>query len=100
MWNVQKVVMRLKPERVQQLLARLPGWKLREDGLASERSFPSAQAARSFVSRVCKLAEDGRQPVLVRLAGSQVTVILQGPPTRGCIGGIDTNVFNLAGQIG
>lgn len=98
--SIQKVVMRLKPERVQQLLDRLPGWKLREDGLERVRSFSSAQAARSFVSRVCKLAEDGRQPVKLHLAGQQVTITLQGQPAKGCIGGINGSVFNLAGHIG
>ena len=98
--SMKKVVMRLKPERVQELLLRLPGWKLGEDGLENVRAFTSGQAARSFVSRVCKLAEEVRQPVQLRFAGSQVTVTLQGQPIKGCIGGIDTHVFNLAGRIG
>lgn len=64
------------------------------------RSFNSPQAARSFVGRVCKLAEDRRQPVNVRLAGKQVGITLQGHPAKGCTGGINGAVFNLAGKIG
>ena len=100
--NMQKVVMRLKPERVQELLLALPGWRLRQDGLGIEnvRSFNSPKAARSCVGQVCKLAESTRQPVNVRLAGKQVSVTLQGHPAKGCVGGINGAVFNLAGKIG
>jgi pterin-4a-carbinolamine dehydratase len=100
--EAMQVVMRLKPERVQQLLLRLPGWRLRQDGRGIEnvRSFNSGKAARSFVGHVCKLAEIRRQPVNVRLAGKQVSITLQGHPAKGCIGGINGAVFNLAGKIG
>ncbi len=100
--EAMKVVMRLKPERVQQLLGGLPGWRLRQDGRGIEnvRSFNSGKAARSFVGHVCKLAESRRQPVNVRLAGKQVSITLQGHPAKGCVGGINGAVFNLAGKIG
>jgi len=97
-----QVVMRLKPERVQQLLDGLPGWRLRQDGSGIEnvRSFNNPKAARAFVGHVCKLAEIRRQPVNVRLAGKQVSITLQGHPAKGCVGGINGAVFNLASQIG
>jgi pterin-4a-carbinolamine dehydratase len=97
-----KVVMRLKPERVQELLRALPGWRLRQDGggIENVRSFNSPKAARAFVGHVCKLAEIRRQPVNVRLAGKQVSITLQGHPAKGCVGGINGAVFNLAGKIG
>lgn len=97
-----KVVMRLKPERVQEYLAKLPGWRLRQDGggIENVRSFNSPKAARAFVGHVCKLAEIRRQPVNVRLAGKQVAITLQGHPAKGCVGGINGAVFNLAGKIG
>ncbi|MFL6202302.1 MAG: 4a-hydroxytetrahydrobiopterin dehydratase [Thermoanaerobaculia bacterium] len=100
--EAMKVVMRLKPERVQQLLLRLPGWRLRQDGrgLENVRSFRSAKEARLFVGDVCKLAEIRHQPVSFRLAGRQVTITLQGHPAKGCTGGINGAVFNLAGKIG
>jgi pterin-4a-carbinolamine dehydratase len=93
---------RLKPERVQEHLDRLPGWRLRQDGSGIERvrSFASSGSARWFVGRICKLAEDRGQPISVRFAGRQVTVTLQGHPVRGCIGGLNGTVFNLADQIG
>lgn len=92
----KKVVMRLKPERVQELLAQLMGWRLREEGLENVRAFASGQSARSFVSRVCRLAEEKGQPVQLSIAGNRVTILLQGQPSKG----INTSVFNLAGQIG
>ena len=96
--KMKKVVMRLKPERVQELLLKLTGWRLQDDGLGLEnvRTFTSGQSARSHVSRICKLAEEARQPVQLRFAGSQVILTLQGQPGKG----INTNVFKLAGQIG
>jgi pterin-4a-carbinolamine dehydratase len=96
------VRMNLKPERVQLLLARLPGWKLREDGggLESERRFTSPGAASSFAAMACRLASLRGQPVKVDLAGGQVVVKLRGLPARGCAGGLTGPVFTLAGLIG
>lgn len=96
------LVMRLKAERVQLLLAGLPGWRLRQDGrgLENARSFNSPKAAREFVGQVCKLAESRRQPVNVHLAGKKVGITLQGHPAKGCTGGINGAVFNLAAEIG
>jgi pterin-4a-carbinolamine dehydratase len=93
---------RLAPEGVQEHLARLPGWKLRQGGRGIERvrSFASSGVARWFVGRICELAEEHGQPIVVRLAGRQVTVTLQGHPGRGRIGGLTGTVFNLADQIG
>jgi len=98
------VRMNLKPERVQELLLKLPGWRLREDGsrlgLESARQFTSPGAASSFAALACRLATQRRQPVDVKLAGGKVVVKLQGHPLRGCTGGITTAVFKLAGLIG
>jgi hypothetical protein len=96
------VRMNLKPERVQQLLLALPGWKLRRDGLGIEtfRRFTSARAASAFASLACRLATCQRQPVMVAVLGGDVVVRLQGCPVRGCTGGITEPVFNLAGLIG
>lgn len=96
------VRMNLKPERVQQLLLALPGWRLRRDGreLETLRRFTSAGAASAFASLACRLATYQRQPVKVAVLGSDVVVRLQGKPVRGCTGGITEPVFHLAGLIG
>jgi pterin-4a-carbinolamine dehydratase len=96
------VRMNLKPERVQQLLGGLPGWRLREDGsgLESARQFTSPGAAGSFAALACRLATQRRQPVKIDLSGGKVVVKLQGHPARGCAGGLTSKVFTLAGLIG
>ena len=96
------VRMDLKPERVQQLLERLPGWALYREGRAivRKRLFTKAQRARSFARKACWLAGELNQPVAVRLAGNEVTVALTGHPVRGCTGGLTDAVFHLADLIG
>ena len=96
------VRMYLKPERVQQLLLALPGWKLREDGRAivTARKFTNVQTAGAFGALACRLATQERQPVGVRLVGEQIEITLPGHPVRGCIGGLTRPVFRLAGLIG
>ena len=96
------VRMNLKPERVQELLVGLPGWKLRGDGrgLESVRRFTHPGAAGSFAALACRLATVRRQPVKVHLSGGEVVVTLQGHPVRGCTGGLTSKVFTLAGLIG
>jgi len=96
------VRMDLKPERVQQMLARLPGWALHPGGRAivRVRMFTTEQRAGSFARKACWLAAKRVQPVTVRLAGKEVTITLAGHPVRGCTGGLTGPVFNLADLIG
>ena len=96
------VRMDLKPERIQQHLLVLPGWRLRKDGRAIEsaRQFASLGGASSFAALACRLASQRRQPVKVRLAGENIVVTLPGHPVRGCTGGLTDAVFKLAGLIG
>lgn len=96
------VRMDLKPERIQQVLARLPGWALRTDGRAivRVRLFTTEQRAGSFARNACWLATKLHQPATVSLAGTKVTITLTGHPVRGCTGGFTNAVFNLADLIG
>src|SRR5690349_13309934 len=84
------VRMYLKPERVQQLLLALPGWKLREDGRAivTDRTFTTAQGAGAFGALACRLAAQEGQPVAVRTVGEQIVITLPGYAARGCTGGL------------
>lgn len=92
----------LKPERVQQLLLKLPGWKLGAEGRAIERRrhFTSYAEAQAFVGRVGKLATGLRQPVRIALTGKRVDLALAGHPVKGRTGGLTNEVFKLAGRIG
>lgn len=96
------VKMYLKPERIQEMLQRLPGWKLCPDGggIVRTRKLKDVEEARSFVNLVCTLAAAQRQPVKIRLSRRQVDVTLEGHPVRGCVGGLGKPVFNLADLIG
>jgi pterin-4a-carbinolamine dehydratase len=92
----------LKPERVQQLLLKLPGWRLGAEGRAirRRRQFTSLAEAQAFVGLVGKLATGHRQPVTIALAGKRVDLTLAGHPVKGRTGGLTDNVFDLAGRIG
>ena len=92
----------LKPERVQQLLLKLPGWRLGREGRAIERrrQFTSLAEAQAFVARVGKLATRHRQPVTIGLSGKRVNVSLAGHPVKRRAGGLTNEVFNLAGLLG
>jgi len=91
----------LKPERVQQFLLQLPGWRLAEGrGIQRRRQFGTYSKAQDFVSLVGKLATVLRQPVTIALTGKRVDLILPGHPVKGSAGGLTDVVFNLAGLIG
>jgi len=94
--------MHLKPERVQELLRRLPGWNLGEGGKVIERrrDFVSVDEAAEFVGRAGKLAVCQRQPVQIAHAGRSVSVTLTGHTHKGCTGGLTHPVFRLAGLLG
>jgi pterin-4a-carbinolamine dehydratase len=92
----------LKPERVQQLLLKLPGWRLGAEGrsIARRRHFTSFAEVQAFVGRVGKLATRHRQPVTIAVSGKRVNLTLAGRPLKGRTGGLTDEVFNLAGHIG
>jgi pterin-4a-carbinolamine dehydratase len=92
----------LKPERVQQLLLSLPGWRLGAEGRGIERRrhFTSFGKAQAFVGLVGRLATGHRQPVTIALSGKRVDLTLAGHPIKGRTGGLTDEVFNLAGRIG
>ena len=101
MWETP-VRMNLKPERVQELLRLVPGWRLRPDGVGIEtrRMFTQPSAAGAFAAQACRLAMLRNQPVMVRLWKGHVVVTLHGHPVRGYVGGLTEKVFDLAAHIG
>jgi pterin-4a-carbinolamine dehydratase len=96
------VKMNLKPERVQELLLRVPGWRLRSDGrgLESYRRFTSPSAASTLAAQACRLSMLRNQPLMVKLWQGDVVLTLHGHPAPGCVGGLTEKVFELASFIG
>ncbi|MFL6200105.1 MAG: hypothetical protein ACJ76J_13075 [Thermoanaerobaculia bacterium] len=90
----------LKPERVQQQLARLLGWEERPDwpGLHRIRRFASGMESEAYAGLVLKLATRRRQQVRVDLSGKQVHVTIQGRPGRKA--GFTDAVYDLACALG
>ena len=90
----------LKPERVQQMLARLLGWEEREGvpGLHRVRGFASGMEAEAYAGLVLKLAVRRRQQVKLDLSGKQVHVTIQGHPGRKA--GFTDAVYGLACALG
>lgn len=96
------VKMELKPERIQQLLLRVPEWKLLDDGSGIQRVRPVSDPAkaREVVNRVCRIASVLRQPVSIAMDSREVIVTLKGHPVRGRSGGLTAAVFKLAEILG
>ena len=96
------VKMNLKPERVQELLLRVPGWRLRADGrgLETRRKFTQPSSASTLAAQACRLSMLRNQPVTVKLWNGHVVVTLHGYPGHGCVGGLTEKVFELASLIG
>jgi hypothetical protein len=90
---------KLKPERVQEELKRMPGWKLMPDGKAIShlREFSHAAGASKWASFVAELARWDRQPVHLGISGSRVLLTL---PYRNGTSGLTTAVFDFARQLG
>jgi len=90
----------LKPERVQQQMARLLGWEERPGvpGLHRVRGFASGMEAEAYTGLVFRLATRRRQQVSVDLAGKQVLVTIQGRPGRKA--GITNAAYDLACVLG
>ena len=91
---------RLKPERVQQALARMLGWEERPGvpGLHRVRGFASGMEAEAYAGLVLKLAARRQQPVSLDLSGKQVHVTIQGRPRRKA--GFTNAVYDLACALG
>jgi pterin-4a-carbinolamine dehydratase len=92
----------LKAERIQEELAKLPGWELvrKRVGIDRVRQFDSVAAAEAYAGFVCRLASSQNQPVMVGLSDRKVVVTLHGHPVRGNSGGLNDTVFSLAAEIG
>jgi pterin-4a-carbinolamine dehydratase len=89
---------KLKPERVQEELKAMPGWRLMAGGnaLVRTRKFAQPGAAAQFAADVADLAAGQGQPAILGVTAHQVTLTLQRPSRNG----IDMALIHFARQLG
>lgn len=77
----EPAVDRLKAERVQLALRRMPGWALIADGYAIDRvrDLASAHSAAEYGTFVLREAARARQKVRIGLNGARVVITVLGP---------------------
>lgn len=90
---------RLKAERVEERLKRMPDWKVASGGRAITRvrELPSPTAAVAYVTYVASLADAQRQAVTLNLDSVQVSVTLSGPAKRGA--GLTHRILDFAAEL-
>jgi pterin-4a-carbinolamine dehydratase len=88
---------KLKPERVQEELKTMPGWRLVSGGnaLARTRKLFQPGAAAQYAAYVADLAAVHGQPVILGVTAHQVTLTLQRPSRKG----IDMALIDFARQL-
>ena len=92
---------RLKSERVQLRLKRLPGWRMQAEGKAIDRvrQFADPLVAALYLAFAGMLARQSNQPLRISMIGSTVCVALTGrsvSPEEG----LTDEVLDLAEQLG
>ena len=94
--------LKLKPERVQEEMARQLGWAKREGmlGIHRARKFASYLEAEAYVAFVFRMAAHRRQPVAVSQTGRKVSITLTGRPGRHRAAGLINAVYGLACELG
>jgi pterin-4a-carbinolamine dehydratase len=104
--NLRKLAARdqeeLKPERVQEMLQAMPGWKLDTGRKALDRlqEFSDSKVALAFAAYATELAGSARQPISVFVSGGRMGLTLHGQPRRGKKGGLTLAVIELAKRLG
>src|SRR3954466_4708623 len=91
-------LLELKPERVQEALQAMLGWKLDMSRKALDRlhEFSDSKVALAFATFATELAGAGGQPISVFVSGGRVGLTLHGQPRRGKKGGLTLAVMELA----
>jgi len=92
---------RLKTDRVQSRLRRLPGWRMQSGGKAIDRvrQFRDPQVAASYLAYAALLASQSGQPLQAAVNGQTVVIALPGRSTRPGAS-ITEDVLDLAEQLG
>jgi pterin-4a-carbinolamine dehydratase len=88
----------LKPERVQEELKTMPGWRAlsRARGLCRSRRFNQPLAAAKFAAWVAELASAEGHAVTLGVRGCHVSLVLQRPSRNG----ISLALLDFARQLG
>lgn len=89
---------RLKPERVQEELKTMPGWRVLAGarGLGRTRRFNHTLAAAKFAAWVAELGAVEGHAVTLGIFGNRVTLALQRPSRHG----ISMALIDFARQLG
>ena len=93
----------LKPERVQEMLRAMTGWRLLpgDVSIGRIREFADAGAAAAYAAFVAELASRDGHPFSLEQAGNRITVTLYGPLSRkGAPMGITTAMLETARALG
>jgi len=93
---------RLKAERVQLRLKRMPGWGLVHDGKSLDRvrQFHQPDDAVDFATLVLRMASREAFPAQVHVDGKRVVLTLQGHSAQGERGGITDKLLDFAASLG
>jgi pterin-4a-carbinolamine dehydratase len=96
-----KATERLKAERVQLRLKRLPGWKMLAEAGAIDRvrRFEDPLVAATYLAFASLLARTVRQPLQVSLTDGNIIIALTGRK-KGPAKGLTEEVIDLAEQLG
>ena len=97
-----EVQSRLKAERVQLRLKRMPGWNLLHDGKSLDRArqFHQPEDAVDFANLVLRMASREAYPAQVHVDGKRVVLTLQGHSVTGDRGGITDKLLDFAASLG
>lgn len=94
----------LKPERVQEMLTALLGWRLLpgDASLGRVREFVDASTAAAYAAFVVGLAGRDGHPFSLEQAGRRITVTLYGPLTQksGRPMGVTADLLDTARALG
>jgi pterin-4a-carbinolamine dehydratase len=92
---------RLKAERVQDRLTRMPGWRMTGRGrsLSRVREFPDAPTAAAYAGYLTQLAVQRGQPLSVELTEASVTVTVRGKAHRGLRAGLTEDDLEFARSL-
>jgi pterin-4a-carbinolamine dehydratase len=99
----ERVQLRLRRERAQELVKTLPGWELTADAKAVHRAkqFPTPEIASLFGTFVTGFAGALSLPVAVHhSSGGQVVVTLTARPDRGRLIVVTEAVLDFARRLG
>ena len=93
---------RLRSERVELRLQRLPGWKMQPNRRAIDRvrEFPDTDVAAAYANFAVMLAGRTKQPLRVTVLDSQVAITLLGYPRRHGTAPVNEKALEIAELLG